>query len=224
MEEGFALQNDYDLTQGAICRCHNGSAQVIEFQALQVDGVLSVGASELENFDGLVESYRGYIFRYVQSLLRNQDIAESVTQDCFMRAYSSRAQFRGECSVRTWLTAIARNLIRDQTRTKRFQFWKTVSDTAVQLGEIHDRVAARQLSPESSVLVREQVVLVWDAVSELSATQRQIFLMRYKRDMQLSEIAQEMNMSLSAVKTGLNRGLRSVRLNLTTPNDRRAHR
>ena len=81
--------------------------------------------SELDDVDALVRKYRPYVLRYSLAALKDRDLAESVTQDCFLRAFKFRSLYRGECSVRTWLTAIAINLIRESLRTRRFKFWQT---------------------------------------------------------------------------------------------------
>ena len=85
--------------------------------------------AELADVNTLCATYRSRIYRYALLSLRDPDLAETVTQDCFLRAYRARDDFRGDCSVATWLTRIATNLIRDSTRSRKFQFWKTASTT-----------------------------------------------------------------------------------------------
>jgi RNA polymerase sigma-70 factor, ECF subfamily len=116
--------------------------------------------ADLDDFEELVHTYRASIFRYALSSLKDRDLAETVTQDCFLRAFKACACYRGECSVRTWLFAIAKNLMRDHTRSRRFQFWKGVNASASNLSEIENRVAGFQRSPEASLLMREQLGLV----------------------------------------------------------------
>ena len=80
-------------------------------------------ALEFENFDRVVQQYRARVLRFLLASLGDMDVAESLTQDCFWKAYKSRGTFRGDCSVNTWLMRIAVNLIRNHVRTRRFQFW-----------------------------------------------------------------------------------------------------
>src|SRR5258705_7587497 len=65
---------------------------------------------ELDDIDALVRKYRPYILLYALSALRDRDLAESLSQDCFLRAFNSRSLYRGVCSVRTWLSPISINL------------------------------------------------------------------------------------------------------------------
>src|SRR5216110_1660622 len=81
-------------------------------------------AAELENFERLVEQYQARVLRFVFASVRDMDLAETLTQDCFWKAYKNRNAFRGDCSVHTWLMKIAINLVRSHMRNRRFQFWK----------------------------------------------------------------------------------------------------
>jgi RNA polymerase sigma-70 factor (ECF subfamily) len=167
--------------------------------------------AELEDINTLCTTYRSRIYRYALLSLRDPDLAESVTQDCFLRAYKARGEFRGDCSVATWLTRIATNLIRDSTRSRKFQFWKTANSTAVEAGAIADRLSSPGLSPELSLVVREQLVKVWDAVALLPDKQRSVFLLRFVDEMELPEIATAMGLRVGTVKSHLHRGLAAVR-------------
>src|SRR6185295_6124296 len=69
-------------------------------------------ALEFEDFDRLVEQYRGRVLRFLFVSVHDLDLAETLTQDCFWNAYQSRKTFRGDCSVNTWLMRIAINLVR----------------------------------------------------------------------------------------------------------------
>jgi RNA polymerase sigma-70 factor, ECF subfamily len=167
--------------------------------------------AELEDINTLCATYRSRIYRYALLSLRDADLAESVTQDCFLKAHRARSEFRGDCSVATWLTRIATNLIRDSTRSRKFQFWKTANSTAVEAGAMADRLRSPGLSPESSLQVRQELVKVWDAVATLPRKQRSVFLLRFVEEMELPEIATAMGLHVGTVKSHLHRALSAVR-------------
>jgi RNA polymerase sigma-70 factor (ECF subfamily) len=60
--------------------------------------------------ESAVRQFRPKIFRFALASLRDVDDAESVTQDCFLKAHRAWEQFRGDSSVQTWLMQIAVNL------------------------------------------------------------------------------------------------------------------
>jgi RNA polymerase sigma-70 factor (ECF subfamily) len=167
--------------------------------------------AELEDINTLCATYRSRIYRYALLSLRDPDLAESVTQDCFLKAYRARQEFRGDCSVVTWLTRIATNLIRDSTRSRKFQFWKTASNMSVEVGAIADRLRAPGGSPESSLVVREELLQVWETVAVLPGKQRSVFLLRFVEEMELPEIATAMGLHVGTVKSHLHRALAAVR-------------
>jgi RNA polymerase sigma-70 factor (ECF subfamily) len=168
-------------------------------------------ATELESIDILYERYGQRIFRFVLASIRDRDVAETLTQDTFIRAWSARDQFRGDCAPATWLTRIALNLVRDHTRTNRFRFWRNVANTAVDATEFASFLPDTTSSAEDALIAKQQVALLWHSVEALSERQRTVFLLRFVEDMDLAEIADMTSMPISTVKTHLYRGLAIVR-------------
>jgi RNA polymerase sigma-70 factor, ECF subfamily len=168
-------------------------------------------AAELEDIDTLCGTYRSRIYRYALLSLRDLDLAESVTQDCFLKAYKARNEFRGECSVATWLARIATNLIRDCTRSRKFQFWKAASSTAIEAGAIADRLRSPEHSPEGFLMLKEELQQLWDTVATLPDKQRSVFLLRFVEEMDVLEIAKAMGLQVGTVKSHLHRALTAVR-------------
>ena len=77
-----------------------------------------------EDFDAVVREHQQRIYRVLNGVLRDEDAADSLTQECFLRAWQQRAGFRGEASVATWLRRIAVNLAIDHQRNRRAGFWR----------------------------------------------------------------------------------------------------
>jgi RNA polymerase sigma-70 factor (ECF subfamily) len=188
------------------------------------DAPCAIPASELNDIDALVRNYRSGILRFALSRVRDRDLAETVTQDCLMRAFRSRNEFRGGCSVRTWLFTIATNLIRDYTRTKRFRFWRDVDAVALTLGDVRDRVPCGQRSPEATLLAKEQLARMWSVVDSLPRRQKQVLFLRFAEEMKLSEIAGATGMTMSAIKTHLHRGVRTIRARMAEQRKRQSRK
>ena len=180
---------------------------------MDVPGSLAVSAPSplLDDFDAVVEQHWARIYRYACAALRDPDEAQTVAQDCFMRAYRARAQFRGESSLPTWLIQIAVNLVRDRVRTRRLQFWKAASTRSVEVGEAGRWLSDRAPTPEARASTRQQVAEVWKTVDSLSGRQKTVFLLRFVEGMDLAEIAGATGMKEGTVKTHLFRALQTVR-------------
>lgn len=166
---------------------------------------------DLADFDEVVRLYRQRVFRFLLASLRDRDLAENLTQDCFLRAYMAREHFRGDSSLITWLMKIATNLIRDHLRSKRLRFWTKTRETALDPVDVSDWVPDERSSPEEDLIARTQVSHVWKAVGQLPAKQRTVFVLRFVEEMELREIAETTGMNPSTVKTHLYRALAAVR-------------
>ena len=163
----------------------------------------------MQDFDALVSEHRPRIFRFLLASLRNRESAENLTQECFLRAYRAREQFRGAASIPTWLLQIAANLVRDHESSGRLKFWRRA--LGIDLRDVMDIVPDRQMSPESMLSVKQQVEAVWRAAAKLSERQRTVFLLRFVEDLDLLEIAEVTGLKLGTVKTHLFRALEAVR-------------
>ncbi len=167
--------------------------------------------SELDDIDALVRTHRSRLLRFVMFSVGDEDVAASIVQDCFLKAWANRANFRGESSVATWLTSIAVNLVRDHQRTRKVQFWRKAAKTATDVMEVASILPGHESSPERQLLARERAAAVVTALDDLSVNQRAVFLMRFSEEMELADIAAAMKMPVNTVKTHLHRAVRTVR-------------
>lgn len=172
--------------------------------------------SELDDIDGLVRTYRARLLRFVACSTGDPDLAETITQDALLRAYNGREKFRGECSVSTWLTAIAINVLHDYQRTEKYKFWKKVKSSAIDVQEMASFIPANGLGPEGQLLAREKVKHLGQILGTLSHNQRTIFLMKFSEEMPVREISEVLKMPVNTVRTHLHRALKAVRGQLGT--------
>jgi RNA polymerase sigma-70 factor, ECF subfamily len=164
---------------------------------------------EADNVEEWMRLYRGRIFRYILFATRDEDAADSLTQDCFLRAHIARSSFRGDCSMATWLMRIAVNLVRDHQRSMKLRFWKRAP--MLDAAEMSDRLPDISSSSERRLIVQERVASIWQAVEKLSERQRSIFLLRFVEELELPEIAEAMQLNLNTVKSHLYRALSAVK-------------
>jgi len=180
-------------------------------------GVADTGGTGTESsleFDTMVQAYRPRVFRFLLASLRDRESAENLTQDCFLRAYRARDQFRGASSPATWLMQIAINLVRKHESSSRLKFWRRALHPVLHPEDLGDWISDRRVTPEAAALAKEQVRAIWSAVTQLSERQRTVFLLRFVEDMDLLEIARATGMKEGTVKTHLFRALQAVRAKL----------
>src|SRR5665213_1892457 len=85
----------------------------------------------VQAFSTMAEIHRPRIFRFLLASSRDPDLADMLTQECFLKAHRNWLSFRNESSVLTWLMRIAINLQKDHWRSRRLQFWRAVTNNAV---------------------------------------------------------------------------------------------
>jgi RNA polymerase sigma-70 factor (ECF subfamily) len=164
-----------------------------------------------QEFEGVVATHRPQIFRFLLASTRDVDLAETLTQDCFLKAHRNWGSFRGESTALTWLMRIAINLQKDHWRNRRLQFWRHTRTNAVDLDEASDWLPSGERTVEQRLLAKEQVAQVWRAVENLSERQRTVFFLRYVEELELKEIARLTGMGEGTVKAHLSRALARVR-------------
>jgi RNA polymerase sigma-70 factor (ECF subfamily) len=167
-----------------------------------------------QDFATVVNNHRAQIFRFLLASTRDVDLAETLTQDCFLKAHQNWSSFRGESSAMTWLMRIAINLQKDHWRNRRLQFWRQTRTNSVDAEEAGDWLASGERTPEQKMLAREQVSNVWRAVEGLSERQRTVFLLRFVEELELREIASATGLSEGTIKAHLSRALARVRKEL----------
>jgi RNA polymerase sigma-70 factor, ECF subfamily len=182
--------------------------------AIAADGVArgidTRALSELEDFDALVRNEQQRVYRLLLVMLHDEEAADTLTQDCFIKVFEHRGRFRGACSVRTWVTRIAMNLARDYSRNRRSQFWRRLLEWKAEpeaMAEITDPGA----SPERALAAREQLASVWSDVESLSGQQRAVFTLRFVDDMSMEQIAEATGLRPGTVKSHLSRALAAIR-------------
>jgi len=167
-----------------------------------------------EEFSRVVERHRPQIFRFLLSSTRDVDLAETLTQECFLKAHRNWSGFRGDSSAMTWLMRIAINLQKDHWRNRRMQFWRQAQTHSVDMDEASEWLPSGERSVEQKLMARERVGQVGKAVEGLSERQRTVFLLRYVEEMELKEIALATGLNEGTVKAHLSRALARVRAEL----------
>ncbi|HXE04982.1 MAG TPA: RNA polymerase sigma factor [Bryobacteraceae bacterium] len=185
-------------------------------------GVMTTASAKdlaAQDFADVVSRYRPHIFRFLLASTHDVELAENLTQDCFLKAHRNWARFRGESSPMTWLMRIAINVEKDHWRNRRLRFWRKTQNSAVDLDEASEWLPSGERTAEEQMLAKEQLARVWRAVEDLSRRQKAVFLLRYVEDLELVEIARATGLSQGTVKAHLSRALSKIRAELRQGSD-----
>ena len=191
------------------------SAMADSLLCIRVPAGSRAAASEVaSDFDAVVRHNQRRIYRILLALVRDPDLADNLTQECFVRAYEHRRSFRGDASVTTWLTRIAINLVRDHERNRKSGFWRSLFGSPSETCDPAQTVADRRSSPEQIVLAREATQVVLAEMAAMPRQQREVFALRFFEELSLEEIATVLDLEVGTIKTHLFRAVKRVRAKL----------
>jgi RNA polymerase sigma-70 factor (ECF subfamily) len=140
----------------------------------------------------------------------NQQDAEDVVQESFLRAYRQLANFDERASFGTWLYRIVTNCSLDvvRARKRRSEHFAPVDDDADD--PIQD-VPARDPNPERTALSSEVRQRVADAMKDLSETERTAFVLRHYEGMRIEEVSRILECQPGAAKHSVFRAVQKLR-------------
>lgn len=160
--------------------------------------------SKVEAFTFLYEKTYLMVFRYVYGLSGGPaQEAEDLTAETYTRAWKTRLHFDGnEQAALGWLLRIARNLAIDLSRRRKIRD----VDEEVNVELLLDP----SLTPESDVIVREQMAILWKMLNTLSEEVREMIVLRYMLGWQVKQIAEHLEMRENNVSVTIRRALKSL--------------
>jgi RNA polymerase sigma-70 factor (ECF subfamily) len=166
-------------------------------------------------FELLFERYHRRIYTLAYRILGNEQEAEDIVQETFLKAFRTLAHFRGDSSFETWLIAIAVNASRDRMRRRKIRRAISLDGLApLALRRLLKRVHAEADDPAAATGRRERRRALWEAVAQLDMRLRLPILLRYGEGLSCSEIAEVLDLSLSTVYTQLSDGRKLLRRTL----------
>lgn len=171
----------------------------------------SAFSHHLSEFEKAVHENRPRIYRFLLASSHDPDLAEVLTQECFLKAFQHWSSFRGDAQVSTWLMKIAINLQKSHWRNRRTQFWHQACASTVEADDILRQVPDERESPERSAIAKQQMTLVWNIISGLPRRQRRVYLLRAVGELKVKEIADMTGIPEGTVKTYLHRSVKSIR-------------
>jgi RNA polymerase sigma-70 factor (ECF subfamily) len=169
-------------------------------------------------FDSLVRRYDRSVLRLALHMLGNEQDAQDVHQEAFIKAYRHLSNFRFECSFYTWLYRIVTNLCLDQLRRRKSR--REDPSTAVDsnggemdlLANLTDGRASA--NPARDLERRTMHMAIQEALSELTPRERTVFELKHYQGLKLRTIGEMLSTTEETAKNTLFRATRKLRLKL----------
>lgn len=179
--------------------------------------VSAAKAGEVHAFETLVNRYERKIFRLTQNITQNREDAEDAMQEAFLKAYEHLGEFQGNSRFYTWLVRIAVNEALMKLRKRHSDRQVPLEDVAPFVADL-PIMSTRSWSddPERRYAELEAQEILHHALSGLSPRLSTAFRLRNVEDLSMSETADTLGLSSSAVKSRLVRARSRLKRRLRT--------
>lgn len=155
---------------------------------------------EKNAFAELVNRYQNYVFTLTMRFTKNREDAEEVSQDIFVKAYRSLADFRGASKFSTWLYTIVNTTCITFLRKKRPEIRSLDDEKTFELADSRDSGFRANAIEQKS-----RVSLVNRAIAMLNPDDSEIITLFYKGEQSLDEIAAILRLETNTAKVRLHR-------------------
>jgi RNA polymerase sigma-70 factor, ECF subfamily len=169
--------------------------------------VLQAQQGSDEAFTNLVETYQKHVYNLCYRMLGEPESAEDAAQETFLRAFQHIHRYDRKRPFATWLLSIAAHYCIDRLRRRKFSMASIDQDEDEGGFELPDADAP---NPESEVVHNEQREQMQGLLKRLDSVDRAAIVLRYWNDCSEAEIAEALNLTVSAVKSRLHRARREL--------------
>lgn len=171
-------------------------------------------AGDEQVFETLVRTYGGRLLAVARRMLHDEEDARDAVQDAFINAYRSRASFKADSKISTWLHAIVVNAALMKLRTRRRKPEEAIQNYLPRfLPDQHhaDRFPSWTEPVDVALSRKETAAMVRAAIEQLPETYRTVVLLRDIEGLSTEETAQLVETTPNAVKIRLHRGRQALR-------------
>ncbi len=166
--------------------------------------VRRVQSGDVAAFDQLILKYRERLYSIIYNLCSNREDAADITQETFIKAFSSIKRFKGKSSFYTWLYRIAVNATFShlkRNRMRRFFSFENINEE-VSSSEIVEALSVKVKS-EKSALMSELQEKLNEALQKLSDKHRTVVVLYEIEGLSHHDISKVMKCSVGTVRSRL---------------------
>jgi RNA polymerase sigma-70 factor, ECF subfamily len=151
-----------------------------------------IAARDQTALRALYARHQGRVFRFVLRLVKQDAVAEELTNEVFLEAWRNAGTFEGKASASTWLLSIAHHRAVSSLRKRRELAWN--EEAAAEIADTDDDPEVVAQKADKSVLLRR-------AMDQLSPEHREIIDLVYYHEMSIAEVSEVIGIPENTVKT-----------------------
>ncbi|MGN6265503.1 MAG: RNA polymerase sigma factor [Ginsengibacter sp.] len=163
-------------------------------------------------FKELVETWQDMVYNTSIGFLQNEEDAEDISQEVFIKVYQSMYSFKGQSKLSTWIYRITVSKcldhLRKKKRKKRFAFMQGLYGN-------NDNLAIDPpdfIHPGVKTESKEKSITLFKAIDKLPANQKTAFVLNKVEELSYREISEIMDSSESAVDSLLQRAKKNLQI------------
>lgn len=172
-------------------------------QIFNRDWLDDISNGDQEAFRRFFNAFKNKIYSFSFSFTKSAEIAEEITQDVFIKVWTSRQSLAEIENMDAWLSTVTKNLCFNYLKKQALE--RKVASVLQQKQPLSDQNVEQYLS------YKEKVIQVAEAVDQLSPQQRLIFSLNREKGLKNEEIAHQLNLSPNTVKAHMVSALRKIR-------------
>jgi len=151
-------------------------------------------------YQRLRQKYHDVISALIYRIVRAPEEVEDLTQEAFIKAFTSLASFNEEYAFSTWLYKIATNNAIDHIRRKRLQTFSIDKPIESKDSDFSFELPDTDPEPDQELISSQRHRMLEEAMNALPPKYRQVIIMRHLQEKEYSEIAKALHLPLGTVK------------------------
>nr|WP_319399835.1 RNA polymerase sigma factor [uncultured Carboxylicivirga sp.] len=173
-----------------------------------IELIKNIKRGDVAAFSQIIDKYQHMAFTLAKGIVKNQQEAEEVTQDAFVKAYKSLDKYKGDASFSTWLYRIVYNTSISKLRSRKPNTEDLDSKEAIQYEANYAENNMHRLE------LQERKKVLKKALGKLKEEDAFILILYYYKEHSIEEISQATGLSTANVKVKLYRGRKQMQLEL----------
>lgn len=148
----------------------------------------------------LFEAHKQAIFHIIVKIVRNEEEAQDLVQETFIKAFGSLKSYNSNFRFTTWLYKIAANSSIDFIRKKKLQTYSIDQPLNTRNGQVSIELPDLSFHPERDLTAKQKRLSISEAIDSLPEKYRQVIVMRHQEDKSYEQIAAILHVPVGTVK------------------------
>jgi RNA polymerase sigma-70 factor (ECF subfamily) len=151
-------------------------------------------------FKRLMGKYHDAIFNFIHRMIRDREQVEDLTQEAFIKAFSSLKSFNEEYAFSTWLYKIATNNCIDFIRKRKLQMYSIDKPIEAKDSDYTFELPDETYQADKEIISGQRALLLRNAIEQLPEKYRRVIVLRHTEEKSYEEIAQALDLPIGTVK------------------------